>query len=227
MSRRVLITGGAGFIGSHTCLVLLEQGHELVVLDNFDNSSPEALRRVQELAGSTQLTLVEGDVRDASAVDKAFGSGGAVDGVIHFAGLKAVGESVANPLLYWDVNVNGSRVLAAAMERHGCRTLVFSSTSTAYGEPETFPLREDMPTAPVHRIGSNVSCWPVVSRNWETERQGSPACSSSSRRRGPLWPSDARSWLEDVNSARKGNSCCWISPGVSPWTPPVMKPHAC
>ena len=150
MSRRVLITGGAGFIGSHTCLVLLEQGHELVVLDNFDNSSPEALQRVQELAGSTQLTLVEGDVRDASAVDQAFGSGGAVDGVIHFAGLKAVGESVANPLLYWDVNVNGSRVLAAAMERHGCRTLVFSSTSTAYGEPETFPLRENMPTAPVH-----------------------------------------------------------------------------
>jgi UDP-glucose 4-epimerase len=150
MGRRVLITGGAGFIGSHTCLVLLEQGHELVVLDSFDNSSPEALRRVQELADSTQLTLVEGDVRDPSAVDQAFSTAGSVDGVIHFAGLKAVGESVANPLLYWDVNVNGSRVLAAAMERHGCRTLVFSSTSTAYGEPETFPLRENMPTAPVH-----------------------------------------------------------------------------
>ena len=150
MGQRVLITGGAGFIGSHTCLVLLEQGHELVVLDNFDNSSPEALRRVQELAGSSQLTLVEGDVRDPSAVNRAFSRAGAVDGVIHFAGLKAVGESVANPLLYWDVNVNGSRVLAAAMEAHGCRTLVFSSTSTAYGEPETFPLREDMPTAPVH-----------------------------------------------------------------------------
>ena len=150
MGRRVLITGGAGFIGSHTCFVLLEQGHELVVLDNFDNSSPEALRRVQELAGSNQLTLVEGDVRDPNAVDQAFRTAGTVDGVIHFAGLKAVGESVSNPLLYWDVNVNGSRVLAAAMDRHGCRTLVFSSTSTAYGEPEAFPLREDMPTAPVH-----------------------------------------------------------------------------
>ena len=150
MGRRVLITGGAGFIGSHTCLVLLEQGHELVVLDNFDNSSPEALRRVQKLAGSTQLTLVEGDVRDPKAVDHAFQVAGSVDGVIHFAGLKAVGESVANPLLYWDVNVNGSRVLATAMERHGCHTLVFSSTATAYGEPETFPLREDMPTTPVH-----------------------------------------------------------------------------
>ena len=150
MGKKVLITGGAGFIGSHTCVVLLEQGYRLVVLDNFDNSSPEALRRVQKLASSTQLTLVEGDVRDPIAVDQAFSAAGAVDGVIHFAGLKAVGESVANPLHYWDVNVNGSRVLATAMDRHGCRTLVFSSTSTAYGEPETFPLREGMPTAPVH-----------------------------------------------------------------------------
>ena len=150
MSERILITGGAGFIGSHTCLVLLKQGHELVVLDNFDNSCPEALRRVQALAGSNQLELVEGDVRDPSAVDHVFRAAGAVDGVIHFAGLKAVGESVQDPLRYWDVNVNGSRVLAAAMEAHSCRTLVFSSTSTSYGEPDTFPLREDMPTAPVH-----------------------------------------------------------------------------
>ena len=150
MGRRVLVTGGAGFIGSHTCLVLLEQGHEIVVLDNFDNSSPEAIRRVQKLAGCTPITLVEGDVRDPSAVDQAFEAAGAVDGVIHFAGLKAVGESVANPLRYWDVNVNGSRVLAAAMDRHDCRTLVFSSTATVYGEPQTFPLREDMPMAPIH-----------------------------------------------------------------------------
>ena len=150
MSSRVLITGGAGFIGSHTCLVLLEQGHELVVLDNFENSCPEALNRVRELAGSDALTLVEGDVRDADKLDHAFRVGEPVDGVIHFAGLKAVGESVADPLRYWDVNVNGSRVLAAAMQRHGCRTLVFSSTSTVYGEPETFPLRETMPPAPVH-----------------------------------------------------------------------------
>ena len=150
MPRRVLITGGAGFIGSHTALVLLEQGYELVVLDNFDNSSPEALMRVKELAGSNALELVEGDVRDLAAVHRAFDCGGPIDGVIHFAGLKAVGESVANPLRYWDVNVNGSRVLAAAMEQHQCRTLVFSSTSTVYGEPEAFPLKEEMPTTPVH-----------------------------------------------------------------------------
>ena len=150
MARRVLITGGAGFIGSHTALVLLEQGYELVVLDNFDNSSPEALKRVKTLANSNALDLVEGDVRDLNAVNRAFDRGGPIDGVIHFAGLKAVGESVANPLHYWDVNLNGSRVLATAMEQHQCRTLVFSSTSTVYGEPEVFPLHEQMPTAPVH-----------------------------------------------------------------------------
>ena len=150
MACRLLITGGAGFIGSHTCLVLLQQGHELVVLDNFSNSSPEALKRVQELAGQTAVHLIEGDVRDPKAVDQAFRIAGDLDGVIHFAGLKAVGESVADPLRYWDVNVNGSRVLAAAMEQHSCRTLVFSSTSTVYGEPEQFPLREDTPTNPIH-----------------------------------------------------------------------------
>ena len=150
MSRRILITGGAGFIGSHTAVVLLEAGHELVVLDNFDNSSPEALRRVKELSGNNALTVIEGDVRDPEALDQAFRSKGTIDGVIHFAGLKAVGESVSDPLRYWDVNVSGSRALATAMERHGCRAIVFSSTSTVYGEPEIFPLREDMPTAPVH-----------------------------------------------------------------------------
>ena len=150
MGQRILITGGAGFIGSHTCLVLLEAGHELVVVDNFDNSNPEALRRVEELAAQSALTLVEGDIRQPAVLDQAFRSRGAIEGVIHFAGLKAVGESVADPLRYWDVNLNGSRVLAAAMERHGCRNLVFSSTSTVYGEPEQFPLREDMTTAPVH-----------------------------------------------------------------------------
>ena len=150
MPRRVLITGGAGFIGSHTAFVLLEQGYELVVLDNFDNSSPEALKRVRELAGSNALDFVEGDVRDVNAVNRAFDCGGPIDGVIHFAGLKAVGESVADPLRYWDVNLNGSRVLASAMEQHQCRTLVFSSTATVYGEPEVFPLQEQMPTGPVH-----------------------------------------------------------------------------
>ena len=150
---RLLITGGAGFIGSHTCVVLLEAGHELVVLDSFANSSPVALDRVAELAGRP-VQLVEGDVRDAALLDQLFAeakaSGQPIDAVIHFAGLKAVGESVADPLRYWDVNLCGSRTLLATMGAHGCRTLVFSSTSTVYGEPETFPLTETTPTAPIH-----------------------------------------------------------------------------
>ena len=143
MGRRVLITGGAGFIGSHTCLVLLEQGHELVVLIT-SNSSPEALRG----AGLAGQPNHPGGGRRATSGCEGFRASGTVDGVIHFAGLCCWG--IAETLLYWDVNVNGSRVLAAAMDHHGCRTLVFSSTATAYGEPEIFPLRENMPTAPVH-----------------------------------------------------------------------------
>ncbi len=150
MTSRLLITGGAGFIGSHTCLVLLEQGHDLVVLDNFDNSSPEAVLRVKKLAKSDAIVLTKGDIRICSDLDQAFNKHGPIKGVIHFAGLKAVGESVLNPLRYWDVNVNGSRELLAAMEKHGCRTIVFSSTSTVYGEPKAFPLRENMPTCPIH-----------------------------------------------------------------------------
>ena len=155
---RLLVTGGAGFIGSHTCLVLVEAGHELVVLDSFANSSPVALERVAELAGVTlggeQLQLMRGDVRDTALLENLFSeaetTNNPIEAVIHFAGLKAVGESVADPLRYWDVNVCGSRALLAAMDAHDCRTLVFSSTSTVYGEPESFPLTETTPTAPIH-----------------------------------------------------------------------------
>jgi len=135
----LLITGGAGFIGSHTCLVLLQAGHTLVVLDNFANSSPEALLRVSELAGlaaadqDDRLQVIAGDIRHPDDLDRALATpapgGGPIDAVIHFAGLKAVGESVQQPLRYWDVNVNGSRLLLEAMQRHGCRTLVFSTTA--------------------------------------------------------------------------------------------------
>ena len=150
---RLLITGGAGFIGSHTCVVLLEAGHELVVLDNFANSSPVALDRVAELA-ARPVQLVEGDVRDAVLLNQLFtdasASGDPFEAVIHFAGLKAVGESVFEPLRYWDVNLCGTRSVLAAMDNHDCRTFVFSSTSTVYGEAETFPITETNPTAPIH-----------------------------------------------------------------------------
>ena len=152
---RLLITGGAGFIGSHTCLVLLEAGHELVVLDSFDNSSPEALRRVSALAGTktaSPLHVLKGDIRSSSDLDDAFRHG-PFTGVIHFAGLKAVGESVTAPLKYWDVNVGGSQCLLAAMAAYDCRTLVFSSSATLYGYPERVPIRETAPIQPINPYG--------------------------------------------------------------------------
>ena len=156
---QLLLTGGAGFIGSHTALVLLEAGHSLVVLDNFANSSPESLRRVQELAGPAaagQLLVVEGDIRCAADLERAFNAapaGQPVEAVIHFAGLKAVGESVREPLRYWDVNLAGSRQLLAAMQARGCRTLVFSSSATLYGYPAVVPIPETAPIAPINPYG--------------------------------------------------------------------------
>ena len=157
--KRFLVTGGAGFIGSHTCLVLLEAGCSLVVLDSFSNSSSESLRRVVEIVGgdaSSRLTLVQGDIRQARDLDRAFGAGGdagAIEAVVHFAGLKAVGESVANPLHYWDVNVGGSRQLLAAMAAHRCHTLLFSSSATVYGMPERVPIAETAPLQPINPYG--------------------------------------------------------------------------
>jgi UDP-glucose 4-epimerase len=189
----ILVTGGAGFIGSHTCLVLLEAGYNLVVLDNFSNSSPEALRRVAELAGletaeqQARLQLVEGDIRNPADLDRAFAAGtpadGPITGVIHFAGLKAVGKSVQKPLLYWDVNLNGSPLLVEAMCRHGCRTLVFSSTATVYGEPEQFPITEAFPTNPLHPYAQTKLAveWLLAA---QTRRAFPTSCCPSS----PRWP---------------------------------------
>ena len=156
---QLLITGGAGFIGSHTCLVLLEAGHSLVVLDNFANSSPESLARVQELVGpgaGSRLAVVEGDIRVRADLERAFAAapqGQPIAAVIHFAGLKAVGESVRDPLAYWDVNLGGSRALLAAMRSHGCRTLVFSSSATVYGIPEQVPIPETAALRPINPYG--------------------------------------------------------------------------
>lgn len=161
----LLITGGAGFIGSHTCVVLLDAGHDLTVLDDFSNSAPEALQRVAELAGvqirngsgSGRLQLIEGDIRNGCALNQLFATASAkgepLTGVIHFAGLKAVGESVQDPLRYWDVNVNGTRALLAAMESHGCHTLVFSSSATLYGYPSQVPIPESAPVQPINPYG--------------------------------------------------------------------------
>jgi len=148
--RTVLVTGGAGYIGSHTCVVLLEAGLRVVVLDNLDNSSTVALERVAELvpAAAERLVFVEGDIREPHDLDRAFGhavDGAGVDAVVHFAGLKAVGESVEVPLRYYDNNVSGTIQLLYAMVRHDVRDLVFSSSCTVYGEPETVPITEETP----------------------------------------------------------------------------------
>jgi UDP-glucose 4-epimerase len=153
----VLIAGAAGFIGSHTCLVLLEAGHQLVALDNFSSSSPESLRRVLEIAppgAEARLQVVEGDIRDPRALAEAFALGGAgFDAVIHFAGLKSVDQSVREPLRYWDVNVGGSRSLLSAMVAHHCQTLVFSSSATVYGYPERLPIQESASLQPINPYG--------------------------------------------------------------------------
>ena len=152
--RTVLVTGGAGYIGSHTCVTLLEAGVRVVVIDNLSNSSAVALDRVRELvperAGS--LEFVEGDVRDPGDLDRAFGAG-PIDAVVHFAGLKAVGESVTVPLRYYDHNVGGTVRLLEAMERHRVRDLVFSSSATVYGAPSHVPISEDAPLNALNPYG--------------------------------------------------------------------------
>ena len=141
---KILVTGGAGYIGSHTCVELLNSGHEVVVLYNLCNSSEKSLNRVQALTAKT-LTFVEGDIRDAQALDQVFQQY-AIDAVIHFAGLKAVGESQQIPLTYFDNNIAGSISLVQAMERAQVFNLVFSSSATVYHEANTSPLNEEMPT---------------------------------------------------------------------------------
>ena len=139
----ILVTGGAGYIGSHTCVELLTAGHEVIVLDNLSNSSAESLRRVQQLTHK-KLTFVEGDIRDSQLLDQLF-QDNPVDAVIHFAGLKAVGESQQIPLAYFDNNIAGSISLVQAMQRAGVFKLVFSSSATVYGEHNPSPYQEEMP----------------------------------------------------------------------------------
>jgi UDP-glucose 4-epimerase len=146
-----LATGGAGFIGSHVTVALLEAGHEVTVLDDFSNARPSVIDRIGALAPRPPA-LVVGDVRDPAALEAAFGAG-PVDAVVHLAGLKAVGESVADPLRYADVNVGGAVALLRAMQARGVRRLVFSSSATVYGAPERNPISEDAPLGPLNPYG--------------------------------------------------------------------------
>jgi len=150
-SMAILVTGGAGYIGSHACLELLRAGYAVSVIDNLSNSSEESLGRVRELAGR-DLDFHQADLRDPVALERIF-AGGGIEAVLHFAGLKAVGESVEQPLRYWDNNITGSLALFAAMARHRVKVLVFSSSCTVYGDPASVPIREDFPLSAVNPYG--------------------------------------------------------------------------
>jgi len=149
----ILVTGGAGYIGSHTCIELAQAGFQVVVLDNLSNSSRESITRMNRILGdSTEIRFELGDIRSREDLRRIFEQYD-ISAVVHFAGLKAVGESVAAPLKYYENNVTGTITLCESMLAAGCKTLVFSSSATVYGNPETVPIREDFPLAPTNPYG--------------------------------------------------------------------------
>jgi len=147
----ILVTGGAGYIGSHTVILLIEAGYDIVIFDNFSNASLAAHQRVEQIVGET-IPLVKGDIRNKEDLEKLFTSYD-IDSVIHFAGLKAVGESVEQPLKYYDNNVVGTLTLCEVMQVHGCKSIIFSSSATVYGDPETTPITEDFPLSATNPYG--------------------------------------------------------------------------
>ena len=170
---RVLVTGGAGYIGSHTCVELLEAGHEVFVVDNLCNGHETALKRVR-LITKCELQFMNADIRDSNALDKIFNTF-EPDSVIHFAGLKAVGESVADPLRYYEVNVGGSISLLSAMSKAECNNIVFSSSATVYGKPKYLPYDEEHPTNPVNPYGRTKLMIENIIHDWtmvDTQRKG-------------------------------------------------------
>ena len=148
----ILVTGGAGYIGSHTVCELLNAGHEAVIVDNLVNSKKEAVKRVEQITGKT-VKFYEGDIRDKKMLDKIFEEN-KIDAVINFAGLKAVGESCAKPLEYYENNIEGLLQLAFSMRDHGVKNLVFSSSATVYGKPKSVPIKEDFPLSTSNPYGS-------------------------------------------------------------------------
>ena len=148
---KILVTGGAGYIGSHTSVLLLEAGHEIVVFDNFSNASKESIKRVEEITGK-KVVLVEGDIRSRDDLETLFSSH-TIDAVVHFAGLKAVGESVEQPLRYYENNICGTVLLCEVMAKYNCKQIVFSSSATVYGDPHTTPIKEDFPLSATNPYG--------------------------------------------------------------------------
>ena len=152
MNMAILVTGGAGFIGSHTCVELLTNGYEVVIVDNFINSKPEALARIKQITGK-DFKFYEADLLDKAAVESIFIEN-KIEAVIHFAGLKAVGESVAQPIRYYHNNITGTLILCQIMQEAGVKKIVFSSSATVYGSPKTVPIREDFPLHTTNPYGS-------------------------------------------------------------------------
>lgn len=148
---RILVTGGAGYIGSHTCVELLNQGYEVVVLDNLYNSSEESLKRVKQITGKS-LTFYHADLLNRETVEAVF-SKEKIEAVIHFAGLKAVGESVSKPLEYYHNNITGTLILCDVMRKYGVKNIIFSSSATVYGNPKTVPIKEDFPLSVTNPYG--------------------------------------------------------------------------
>lgn len=159
----VLVTGGAGYIGSHTMVELLAAGCDVICLDNFSNSTAEAVKRVEKIAGK-QVTLVKGDVRDREVLARVFNR--PIDCVVHFAALKAVGESVTQPVEYYDNNVGGTLALLEAMDRRGVGRIVFSSSATVYGLPDSLPIDESAPLRPVNPYGHTKAMVEQILRDW-------------------------------------------------------------
>ncbi len=183
---RVLLTGGAGFIGSHTALLMLQKGYDLLIFDSFANSSFNVIKAIKNYLGSTKidykLKIIKGDIRNKSNLDKVFKDaiieGNPIEAVIHFAGLKSVSESVSNPLDYWDVNVSGTQNLLEIMRNNKCYSFVFSSSATIYGSKDSKPIKEDQKVDPVNPYGktkvaienmlndlykSNMNLWKICS----------------------------------------------------------------
>lgn len=147
----ILVTGGAGYIGSHTCIELIAAGYTPIVVDNLCNSSTVSLDRVKQITGK-EIAFIEGDIRDSELLDRVFQQYN-IYGVIHFAGLKAVGESVEKPFMYYDNNIAGSICLFNAMNRNNVKRIIFSSSATVYGDPETVPIKEDFPVSATNPYG--------------------------------------------------------------------------
>ena len=147
----ILVTGGAGYIGSHTTILLIEAGYNVIIFDNFSNASKESIKRVEKIVGQN-ITLIEGDIRNKTDLEKVF-ENYSIDAVIHFAGLKAVGESVEKPLTYYDNNIYGTIVLCETMAKYNCKSIVFSSSATVYGDPQTTPIKEDFPLSATNPYG--------------------------------------------------------------------------